>query len=361
MEHLLAAARAKLAARLIARRARRGAPRPGRVLTACSRESECLGLELRSSYLDARSAAALRCVCTVLATVAVHELCEATGGFSAYKRLFRAEEGAADALFAALSAALRCDGYAVQDDFLPSDLASALASCVIADVGALSSDGSGAVHTPARTAAAAAGTKLNLAWRTPTPYAWRDDVIAWVTPAQMRESDLPRCFQILAERMADLQRRLGRILALEEEEATTALAAAAAGKEEGRPHSNHNRKRSSGGEPYQIACFRPGRASKGYVRHVDEDVGKIATGGRRITVTVYLSRGWTPGHGGELRLWPRRTRAGAAGGVVDIEPIAGRVVIFLSGAVWHQVRPWRQRRDAGETEAKRIALTAWLH
>ena len=29
-------------------------------------------------------------------------------------------------------------------------------------------------------------------------------------------------------------------------------------------------------------------------------------------------------------------------GAVDVEPRPGRLVVFLSGAVWHQVRPWQR-------------------
>ena len=58
-------------------------------------------------------------------------------------------------------------------------------------------------------------------------------------------------------------------------------------------------------EPHQLACFAPGPASRGYVRHIDEDPPKVMEGGRRLTVTVYFTKEYEPGQGGELRIWPR--------------------------------------------------------
>ena len=74
---------------------------------------------------------------------------------------------------------------------------------------------------------------------------------------------------------------------------------------------------------------------------IDED---IATG----SIQAFLNPYWTQQHGGELRLWlPDGVQR-----YVDIQPLAGRLVIFLSGLVEHQVQP---------SFHDRVALTAWLH
>ena len=142
------------------------------------------------------------------------------------------------------------------------------------------------------------------------------------------------------------------------------------------------------GAEYQLAHFRPGGTR--YERHRDAlpDDG-TEDEQRRVTAILYTSEGWDEGHGGALRLWiPRGApgyegggEAGGAGGAgagagggacachgalgpgvargvdaegmatVEVAPVAGRVVLFLSGAVDHEVCP---------SFADRVALTAWM-
>lgn len=89
----------------------------------------------------------------------------------------------------------------------------------------------------------------------------------------------------------------------------------------------------------QIAQY-PG-AGSGYDRHVDAFAGSA---NRRLTAIVYLNRQWSPEQGGVLRAWL------PDGQVRDVEPLAGRLVVFLSDRVPHQVMP---------TYAPRCAVTAW--
>ncbi len=92
---------------------------------------------------------------------------------------------------------------------------------------------------------------------------------------------------------------------------------------------------------YQLAYYPPnGR----YERHRDafpvddpEDAEQ-----RRVTAIVYMNPEWKKGDGGELRLFGDE--------VVDIEPVGGRIVVFLSGVVDHEVLA------AG---SERFAVTAW--
>lgn len=64
---------------------------------------------------------------------------------------------------------------------------------------------------------------------------------------------------------------------------------------------------------------------------------------RRATAIVYLNLAWVPSHGGCLRVHP-------PSGQRDIEPIGGRMVLFRSELLLHEVRP---------SFHPRYASTAW--
>ncbi|KAI9322788.1 hypothetical protein BX666DRAFT_1898466 [Dichotomocladium elegans] len=111
--------------------------------------------------------------------------------------------------------------------------------------------------------------------------------------------------------------------------------------------------RLNGRTEYQLAVYNPGMGAR-YERHRDafptddpEDTHQ-----RRITAILYLNPGWTPGHGGELKIYGRTSPNGvtdAADRTVD--PLLGKLVIFLSGVVDHAVLP---------ANTQRVALTAWM-
>jgi SM-20-related protein len=86
------------------------------------------------------------------------------------------------------------------------------------------------------------------------------------------------------------------------------------------------------------AWYPPGA---GYARHVDQPQGRAQ---RRVSVLLYLNEGWTPEAGGELRLFDMA-------GHRDIEPVAGRLVCFLSAGREHAVLP--TRRD-------RLSISGWF-
>jgi SM-20-related protein len=95
----------------------------------------------------------------------------------------------------------------------------------------------------------------------------------------------------------------------------------------------------------QLACY-PGDGAR-YDRHLDAFAGSKQPGAstRRATAIVYLNPGWGAEDGGVLRLH-------VPGGPVAVEPIAGRLVVFLSERIEHEVLP---------CFAPRWALTAWYH
>lgn len=89
----------------------------------------------------------------------------------------------------------------------------------------------------------------------------------------------------------------------------------------------------------QLALYREGAF---YARHVDAFRGGA---NRRVTAIYYPNISWRPGDGGELEVW-------TAHGVQVIEPVAQRLVVFLSEGVEHAVTPVRR--------APRLAFTAWF-
>jgi SM-20-related protein len=66
---------------------------------------------------------------------------------------------------------------------------------------------------------------------------------------------------------------------------------------------------------------------------------------RMVSVVVYLNADWLPEHGGALRLHP----AGLA--TQDISPVGGRLAVFLSGDMLHEVLPATRGRSS---------LTGWF-
>jgi SM-20-related protein len=88
----------------------------------------------------------------------------------------------------------------------------------------------------------------------------------------------------------------------------------------------------------QLAQFKRGGH---YSRHFDALHGPE---NRRVTAIVYLNSGWIPAHRGQLRIWGEAPRL--------IEPLLGRLVVFLSERVEHEVLSSR---------ANRMAITAWYY
>jgi SM-20-related protein len=79
------------------------------------------------------------------------------------------------------------------------------------------------------------------------------------------------------------------------------------------------------------AWYPPGA---GYARHLDQLSGRDE---RVVSLVLYLNHAWTPDAGGQLRIFQEK-------GARDIEPIAGRLVCFLTEGCEHAVLPTRQSR-----------------
>ena len=79
-----------------------------------------------------------------------------------------------------------------------------------------------------------------------------------------------------------------------------------------------------------------------YSRHVDRPLGRS---GRRVSLVLYLNEQWSAADGGILRI-----RADD-GRFRDIEPLGGRLVLFLSESREHEVLL---------TRVPRLSLTGWF-
>lgn len=93
----------------------------------------------------------------------------------------------------------------------------------------------------------------------------------------------------------------------------------------------------------QVARYPKG--SGGYRRHRDAFRAPAgAPPNRLVTAIYYTNAGWRPEDGGRLRLHlPRGPR--------DVDPVADRMLVFLSERIEHEVLP---------TTAARSAVTAWF-
>lgn len=66
---------------------------------------------------------------------------------------------------------------------------------------------------------------------------------------------------------------------------------------------------------------------------------------RTVTAVAYLNHDWQPAHGGAMRMHLADRPA------LDIPPLAGHLVVFLSADIPHEVLP---------THSERLAVTGWF-
>ncbi|KAI9203231.1 2OG-Fe(II) oxygenase superfamily-domain-containing protein [Polychytrium aggregatum] len=140
----------------------------------------------------------------------------------------------------------------------------------------------------------------------------RDDWILWLHANDELASQPP--LKPLVQKFEDLRADLGKIIRL------------------------------SGETEYQYGFYRG--TGGHYDRHRDSfpNDDPSDTEQRRVTAICYLNpASWEPAHGGELRIHRK-------GAEREIAPVGGRLVLFLSGVVDHEVCPSFQDR---------VAITAW--
>lgn len=89
----------------------------------------------------------------------------------------------------------------------------------------------------------------------------------------------------------------------------------------------------------------PGSGSR-FQKHVDN----TANDGRRLTVLLYLNlEGWTKENGGFLRVWGKDS---STNGPRDVMPLGGRIAMFYSDKVPHEVTAALESR---------YAMTVWYY
>jgi SM-20-related protein len=202
------------------------------------------------------------------------------------------------------AAQLIARGWATVDDWMPADVVERIASVTAASISTRSS-----------------GCSDGVMWRTPEPRHARTDVATWLT-AGRRPADDPLLAAHLLPRFEALAVDL------------CALMAGVNGRLE-----------------VQLACF-PADVQARYRRHTDANAdGRPTSAERKVTCILYCNPEWCPASAGCLRLTRADHDRGNAAGTVDIEPIGGRLLVFMSGAIPHEVLA---------TQADRFAVTAWL-
>jgi SM-20-related protein len=83
-----------------------------------------------------------------------------------------------------------------------------------------------------------------------------------------------------------------------------------------------------------------------YKRHLDQF---HAVPHRVVSVILYLNDTWTTEDGGALRMYVPQEDGPER--IEDVLPLGGRLVVFLSGEIPHEVLP---------TKKERISITGWL-
>lgn len=98
-----------------------------------------------------------------------------------------------------------------------------------------------------------------------------------------------------------------------------------------------------------------------YKKHMDGGYDSKLNNGRKVTAIFYANKDWTSSDGGQLRLYKRRpnpfqlekgaTEPNEDEMEHDIDPVGGRLVLFRSRDIPHEVLP---------TGRKRFAVSLWL-
>jgi len=102
----------------------------------------------------------------------------------------------------------------------------------------------------------------------------------------------------------------------------------------------------------KLAVTSPGGSV--YPRHIDNPRGLTAGDTRKLTCILYLNPLYDNlVDGGELRLFLPQSET------VDVPPEGGRVVLFWSDEIPHEVLPTAVGKE-GEEEHDRYAVTVWL-
>jgi hypothetical protein len=103
----------------------------------------------------------------------------------------------------------------------------------------------------------------------------------------------------------------------------------------------------------KLAVTKPGGSI--YPLHIDNPQGLAVNDTRKLTAIIYLNDEYEEGvDGGELRIYLK-------GNVVkDLTPIGGRLLLFWSDLIPHEVLPTSPDTDRYNEKKDRYALTMWI-
>jgi len=102
----------------------------------------------------------------------------------------------------------------------------------------------------------------------------------------------------------------------------------------------------------KLAITSPGGSV--YPLHIDNPQGFPAGDTRKLTCIIYLNPDYQEGDGGELRIISGRHEK------VDLTPDGGRMVLFWSDEIPHEVLPTAPEIDSLCESKDRYALTVWI-
>ena len=100
-----------------------------------------------------------------------------------------------------------------------------------------------------------------------------------------------------------------------------------------------------------------------YPLHVDNPQGIAAGDTRKLTCILYLNPGHEEADGGEIRLFlPATAGAEESWQTLDLSPIGGRLLVFWSDEIPHEVLPTSSLESptCEKHEKDRYALTIWI-
>jgi len=116
----------------------------------------------------------------------------------------------------------------------------------------------------------------------------------------------------------------------------------------------------------KLAVTSPGGSK--YPLHIDNPQGLAAGDTRKLTCILYLNPDYRDGDGGELRIIldgsdddddgePPRTKSTQS---VDLAPLGGRLLLFWSDEIPHEVLPTAPSGSPDDASLDRYALTVWI-
>ena len=109
----------------------------------------------------------------------------------------------------------------------------------------------------------------------------------------------------------------------------------------------------------KLAVTSPGGSV--YPLHIDNPQGLSVGDTRKLTCILYLNPDYQEGDGGELRIYHHiETDTTGNDAFVDVTPEGGRIVLFWSDEIPHEVLPTAPDADSSNDALDRWALTVWI-